>query len=221
MFGQVYTYPDNPRFKKIQAAANLNNLIVTEAPNFQMMVTNRTPEFLSKFPLGKAPAFEGADGTLLFESDAIAQYVAESGPAKDQLLGVTAAERAVIRQWISFAEGEAMGAVVMFAVWAMKLMPYDEAAEKKNLEKLERALGAVETYLGIGEKKFIAGGEKLSLADISLVAGFYWGFTTVIDEEMRARFPRVIEWYTRIIESEGVKEAFGEKKFLKEKVAFV
>jgi elongation factor 1-gamma len=57
-------------------------------------------------PFGKVSAFEGADSTKIVESDAIAQYVAESGPAAGQLLGTTPAERAAIRQWISFTNGE-------------------------------------------------------------------------------------------------------------------
>ena len=44
--------------------------------------TNKSPEFLKKFPLGKVPAFEGSDGLLLTESNAIAYYV-----ANDELRG--------------------------------------------------------------------------------------------------------------------------------------
>jgi elongation factor 1-gamma len=39
-----------------------------------MGVTNKSPEFLAKFPFGKIPAFESADGFRLFEGDAIARY---------------------------------------------------------------------------------------------------------------------------------------------------
>ena len=35
---------------------------------------NKKPEYLSKFPHGKIPAFEGKDGFLLTESYAIARY---------------------------------------------------------------------------------------------------------------------------------------------------
>lgn len=35
---------------------------------------NKKPEFLSKFPHGKIPAFEGADGFKVFEASAIARY---------------------------------------------------------------------------------------------------------------------------------------------------
>jgi elongation factor 1-gamma len=35
---------------------------------------NKKPAFLSKFPHGKIPAWEGKDGVLVFESAAIARY---------------------------------------------------------------------------------------------------------------------------------------------------
>lgn len=219
-FGKIYTYPNNPRVKKIQAVANLSSLEILIDPDFQMGVTNRSPEFRAKFPLGKAPAFEGSDGTLLVESDAIAQYVAESGPAKDQLLGVLPAERAQIRRWISFAEGDIMGAVVPFALWHMKLASYDEAALEGYLANLERALGALETHLKTGNQKWLATADKLSLADISMAAALAWGFVTLLDQELREKYPSVVAWYERTIESDGVKEAFGEKKFTEKRPSF-
>jgi elongation factor 1-gamma len=41
---------------------------------FEPKVTNRTPEFLEKFPAGKIPAFEGADGFKVIETYAISKY---------------------------------------------------------------------------------------------------------------------------------------------------
>ncbi|KNG88487.1 translation elongation factor eEF-1B gamma subunit [Aspergillus nomiae NRRL 13137] len=219
-FGKIYSYPNNPRVMKIQAAGNLNSLNITVDPNFQMGVTNRSPEFLAKFPMGKAPAFEGTDGTLLFESDAIAQYVAESGPAKDQLLGASAVERAHIRQWSCFGEGDGMGAVVPFALWHMKLAQYSAEELEAQLAKVERVVGAVEAHLKAGDRKWLATEEKLSLADISVAAALNWAFGLLLDEELRAKYPAVVAWYERTIESEGVKQAFGEKKFIDKRPAF-
>ena len=45
---------------------------MTVAKDFVFGETNKTPAFLKKFPLGKVPAFEGSDGVLLTESNAIA-----------------------------------------------------------------------------------------------------------------------------------------------------
>lgn len=183
-----------------------------------MRKTNRSPDFLSKFPLGKVPAFESADGTVrLFESDAITQYIAESGPAAGQLLGSTAAERAVIRQWIVFAEGEVMGSVVKLVLWRVGLSSFNEASEKAGMVSLERALACLETHLD--GRTWLASEGKLTLADISAAAALVWGFSMVIDAEMRTKYPRVVDWYKRTVDSDGVKQAFGQVKFIEKRQA--
>jgi len=179
--------------------------------------TNRTPDFLSKFPLGKVPAFEATDGTCLFESDAITQYIAESGPAAEQLIGATPAERSTIRQWICFAQGEILDPVTQLALWRLNIRPYDAKTEQTNLERLERSLTCLETYLQ--GRTWFAGGDKLSLADITVASALVWGFSMAIDAEMRPKYPTVISWYERTLESKGVKEAFGEKKYVEKRSA--
>ena len=49
---------------------------LTVSKDFKFGETNKSAEFLKIFPLGKVPAFEGSDGTLLTESNAIAYNVA-------------------------------------------------------------------------------------------------------------------------------------------------
>merc|ERR1712142_919229 len=80
--GTLYTYPDNFRAFKALVAAKYSGANVTVAKDFVFGETNKSAEFTKKFPLGKVPAFEGSDGTLLTESNAIAYYV-----ANDELRG--------------------------------------------------------------------------------------------------------------------------------------
>ncbi|KAJ5779919.1 hypothetical protein N7457_005079 [Penicillium paradoxum] len=213
-FGTIYSYTPSPRVMKAQAVANLNGLELT-VPEFAMGKTNRTPDFLSKFPLGKVPAFEGADGTTLFESDAITRYIAESGPAADQLLGSTPATRATVQQWISYAQGEILDPVTHLIRWRFGLVPYNEQLEEANLARLERSLDCLETHLK-GRTWFLDG-EKLSLADITVASALLWGFSVAIDAEMRQKYPSVVTWYERTLEAEGIKGAFGEKKFIEKR----
>ena len=52
----LYTYPENFRACKVLIAAQYSGVevkVVSEPPEFQLGVTNKTPEFLAKFPLGK------------------------------------------------------------------------------------------------------------------------------------------------------------------------
>ena len=75
--GTLYTYPENWRAFKVLIAAQYSGAqvrVLSAPPHFHFGQTNRTPEFLRKFPAGKVPAFEGDDGFCVFESNAIAYY---------------------------------------------------------------------------------------------------------------------------------------------------
>ena len=177
---------------------------------------NRSPEFLSKFPLGKVPAFAASgDGPNVWDSDAIAQYVAESGPAAGQLLGTTPAEHAAIRQWICFGASEVMDPVTQLTVPRIGLAAYDEAKEVAALGRIGRSLDCLEIHLK--GKTWLASSDKLSLADISVASSLTWGFAFTIDADMRKKYPNVLEWYERTFETKGVKEAFGPKTFVEKR----
>ncbi|RAL04851.1 glutathione S-transferase family protein [Aspergillus ibericus CBS 121593] len=220
-FGLIYTFTrvPNPRLMKIQATANLNQLELTLTPNFTMRKDNKSPEFLADFPMGKVPTFRGADGLLLFESDAITRYIAENGPASAQLLGRTPSQRSLIHQWICFANNEIIEAVLFCVLWRMGRREYNEAFEKVSLERLERGLNCLEGYLqGKGQgQRWMVSDDELSLADISLASALYWPFAFVVDRDMRRRYPGIVSWYLRTIGSEGVRQAFGEKNFVEKR----
>ncbi|KAL5365941.1 glutathione S-transferase [Aspergillus floccosus] len=208
--GLLYTFNfmPNPRAMKIMAVANMNNLELDVTPDFVLRRDNKTPEFLADYPMGKVPAFRAADGLKVFESDAIAQYVAESGPCYEQLLGHNITERTIIRQWICMANNEIMEPILPLVLWRVGRRVFDQKIETINLEKLERGLNCLEGH--IKDRMWVATDVKLSLADISMASALYWGLKFVIDEEMRHVYPGIMAWYKRTLESEGVQEAFGE-----------
>ncbi|KAJ4993150.1 Elongation factor 1-gamma 1 [Stagonosporopsis vannaccii] len=209
--GTIWTYPFNPRAIKIEAAAAVNNLTVNYAPEFAMGITNRSSKFLDDFPMGKVPTFKSSSGLTLFESDAIAQYAAESGPASSQLLGSDVEERAVIRQWISFADHELNEPLTTLILWRYGMGSFNKEAEDSALQRLHASLTVLEKHLR--NCQWIAS-EQLSLADISVAAGLYWGFAQVIDGKLRNQYKNTTQWYLRVIGSESVKSAFGEKNFV-------
>ncbi|KAF4440860.1 fusarin C cluster-translation Elongation factor [Fusarium austroafricanum] len=212
-FGKLYTHIPNPRAFKILAAARLNNLTI-EFPPYEHFVTNKTDEFLAKFPTGKAPAFEGSDGTYLVESDAIAQYVAQSGPRAGQLLGRDALTAAKIRQWICFFDGEVNSTALDLLRWRFGVTPFDEATETKALAQLTYGLSVLEKHLNTDS--FLAG-EELTLAHLTGAGVLSWAFQHIIDEPMRKQYPNVVAWYLKIIQNEEVKEVFGEPDFIKKR----
>ena len=56
LFQTLYTYPDSFRANKALIAAQYSGAevnVISDPPQFVLGKTNKTPEFLEKFPLGK------------------------------------------------------------------------------------------------------------------------------------------------------------------------
>ncbi|KAL5332693.1 glutathione S-transferase [Aspergillus crustosus] len=217
-FGTLYSYPGNPRAAKIQAVANLGGLTITNG-DFTMGQTNREQSFLSRFPLGKVPTFTSASGLHLSESGAIATFIADSGSARNQLLGSDASERALIRQWIDIAEGELTTNAMTCLYPRFGFRKFDAAAEEFAIGAMERVLAVLEKHLTSGQGRQFVATDKLSLADITLVQSLSWGFKLVLDQEVREKYPAVMEYFKRVLGSQGVKEAFGEVEFVEKRSA--
>ncbi|KAL2782726.1 hypothetical protein BJX66DRAFT_345573, partial [Aspergillus keveii] len=75
-FGKLYGLPDNPRTISILVAAKHNDLelelVETQASSSSEFNTSAAYQKIQ--PLGKIPAFEGANGFTLSEAIAIAVY---------------------------------------------------------------------------------------------------------------------------------------------------
>ncbi|KAK4157781.1 glutathione S-transferase [Chaetomidium leptoderma] len=208
-FGRIYTYPNNYRVQRAQAIAAINGLTIETVPDFQIGVTNRTPEFLAKFPLGKVPAFESGDGSfVLTEGQAIARYAAESGPKADQLCGKDVKTRALIEQWSCFAEQDlASNLTPPLLMCLAKFIPYDEAKYEQHVAAFERGAKAVEAALQ-GGKQFLVG-EQLTLADVMVAGVLFLAGKFVMDKEMRKDLPLVEAYLKRVMDVPEMKEAFG------------
>ncbi|KAK8017053.1 hypothetical protein PG993_015242 [Apiospora rasikravindrae] len=218
-FGKIYSYPGNFRVQRAQVVAAINGLEVEVPGDFQMETT-KTPDFLAKFPMGKIPAFEGADGFCIAEGAAIAMYLAGSGPKREQLLGQATdlQTRARITEWICFAETELNPQVLpAFVMCVLKYMPYSEAAYNNANNNLERALKRVEKAVE-GGRKFLVG-EQLTMADIMVAGPLFFGLGFLIDNKMREVAPGAIKYLDGLAEMPEFKNVFGEIKKCETRVA--
>ncbi|KAI1482355.1 hypothetical protein K445DRAFT_313504 [Daldinia sp. EC12] len=196
-FGKIYTYPGNFRAERAQVVGAYNGLDVPIVEDFKMNVDNKTPEFLTKFPMGKVPALECADGFCIAESGAICYYLARSGPKKDQLLGTDPKTQSLIDQWSFFAENELVENIMPPAIMAFfKLMPLDNARYDRCAANIERALKRIEVALKDGQKYLV--GDNVTLADIMVASVLFFASKYLIDAEMRKEVPNVVAWAQRL-----------------------
>ncbi|KAI2465884.1 glutathione S-transferase [Annulohypoxylon bovei var. microspora] len=191
-FGKIYSYPNNFRVERAQVIAAFNGLEVPLA-DFKMGVDNVTPEFKAKFPMGKVPAFEGADGFCVAEGAAIATYIALSGPKKAQLIGADAKTQATISQWVFFSENELVGNLLPPAAMVVfKMMPFNEQLYDTCVSRAERAIKRVEAALEGGKKYLV--GDQVTLADILVSSTLFFAAKYLVDAEMRKEIPNVVAW---------------------------
>merc|ERR1712002_1391224 len=200
--GTLYTYPDNFRAQKALVAAKYSGADVKVASNFVFGETNKTPEFLKKFPLGKVPAFEGSDGTLLTESNAIAYYV-----ANEELRGGSdAAARAQVVQWMSMADSDILPAACTWVFPTMGIMQFNKNATERAKEDIKGVLKALNDHLLA--KTFLVG-ERISLADIAVACTLLSLYKQVMDPSFRGAYQNVNRWFTTIVNQPKAKDVLG------------
>jgi len=201
--GTLYTYPDNFRAQKALVAAKYSGAQVTVAKDFVFGETNKSPEFLKKFPLGKVPAFEGSDGVLLTESNAIAYYV-----ANEELRGGSdAAARAQVVQWMGMADNDILPAACTWVFPTLGIMQFNKNATDRAKEDIKAALKTLNDHLLT--RTFLVG-ERVTLADIAVACTLLSLYKQVLDPNFRGSFGNVNRWFTTVVNQPNVKTVLGE-----------
>jgi len=179
-----------------------------EVRHVELGPSQRSAEHLRRQPFGQAPAIE-EDGLVLFESGAIALYIAERS---DALLPRDQIGRARAIAWLFAALNsvetatQQLGEIDFFhkdATWARERRPQVEAFVKDRLSMLARALGDKD-YI---EGRFTVG--DLMMADVLRVirdSGLFEQYPTLKSYsercEARPAFQRALK-----AQVEGFKEA--------------
>jgi len=201
--GTLYTYPDNFRAQKALIAAKYSGAQLSLAKDFKFGETNKAPEFLKKFPLGKVPAFEGSDGVLLTESNAIAYYV-----ANDELRGGSeASARAQVVQWMAMADNEILPAACTWVFPTMGIMQFNKNATERAKEDVKTALTTLNDHLLT--RTFLVG-ERLTLADIAVATTMLSLYKQVLDPAFRKPFVNVTRWFTTVVNQPHAQAVLGE-----------
>ncbi len=157
--------------------------------------STRTAEFLKRNPNGRVPTIELADGSHLWESDAILYYFAEGTrfwPAEKRL-------RAQALQWMFFEQysHEPFIAVVRHWVAHLGRTPQNEPQLPDKIARGYQALGVMESHLKHND--FFAG-PAYSIADIALYAYTHVAHEGGFD---LARYPGITAWLARVAAQPG------------------
>jgi elongation factor 1-gamma len=203
----LHTGKTNKNAFKAIIAAEYSGVQVEVTPNFEMGVSNKTPEFLKMNPIGKVPVLETPDGPI-FESNAMARYVTRLVP-DNPLYGSSLIEYARIEQWIDFAAMEIDANISKWFYprmgWGVFLPPAEEAA----ISQLKRSLGALNTHLA--SNTYLVG-HSVTLADIIMICNLFLGFARILTKSFTAEFPHVERYFWTMVNQPNFHKILGEIK---------
>ncbi|KAF4375008.1 hypothetical protein G4B88_004759, partial [Cannabis sativa] len=177
---------------KALIVAEYNGLNIEFAPNFEMGVSDKTPQFINMNPIGKSPVLETPDGPI-FESNAIA-LARSNSKADNALYGSSLIEYidANLLTWFRPTVGRA---------------PYYGPVEEAAISGLKRGLGALNTHLASNTYMV---GHSVTLADIITTCNLVYGFTKLMTKAFTSEFPHVERYFWTMVNLPNFKKIFGE-----------
>ncbi|KAI0497922.1 hypothetical protein KFK09_021160 [Dendrobium nobile] len=197
----------NKNALKTLIAAEYSGIEVELVKDFQMGVSNKSPEFLKMNPIGKVPVLETPDGPV-FESNAIARYVTRL-KAENPLYGSSLIEYAQIEQWIDFSTNEIDINLTRWISPRLGFVQYNAQVEELAIASLKRGLEALSIHLA---KNTYLVGHSVTLADIILGCNLYYGFTRIMTKSFTSEFPHVERYFWTIVNQPNFRKIVGEVK---------
>ncbi|XP_054801172.1 elongation factor 1-gamma-like isoform X2 [Prosopis cineraria] len=197
----------NKNTYKIFITAEYSGVEVKLAPNFEMGVSNKTPQYLNMNPIGKVPVLETPNGPI-FESNAIARYVARL-KSDNALYGSSLIDYAQIEQWIDFSTLEIDANINAWYRPRNGQAPYHLPVEEAKISALKRALGALNTHLA--SNTYLVG-QSVTLADIIMTCNLHRGFTRLMTKGFTSEFPHVERYFWALVHEPKFQTIIGDVK---------
>ncbi|HEX6412669.1 MAG TPA: glutathione S-transferase N-terminal domain-containing protein [Burkholderiales bacterium] len=154
-------------------------------------------------PLGKIPTLILDDGSALYDSRVIVEFLDGKSPI-GRLIPEDLRERVAVRRWEALADG------VLDAGLLVRYESLRDATERsrawtdKQLARIRR--GMAEMAGGLGERAWCHG-ERYSLADIAVGCCLGWlGFRKPGDVDWHAEYPSLAKHYEKLM----ARPAFAE-----------
>ncbi|KAL0952698.1 hypothetical protein HGRIS_006934 [Hohenbuehelia grisea] len=217
MSGTLWTTPEQGKGKAIRAVAAFADLKIDLPAQYTHFEDNKKPEFLAKFPHGKIPSFEGADGFKLFEGSSIARYLATLAP-NSGLIPSDPKDAALVDQWVHLAESE-LEVANSTIFWLVKgtIPQYSKPIHTFYAERGLRVLNTLNKHL---ETRTYFVGERITLADILIAGVVKVSVSLYADASVRPQIPHVIRHLETIVNHPKLKEAFGPIEYAEKAVQF-
>ncbi|KAL0491586.1 elongation factor 1-gamma [Acrasis kona] len=204
----ILSYPNNLWTKKVFVAAEYGGIAdkISYPSDFNMGVSNKTEEFLKISPLGQVPCLkiDGTD-TGIFESNAIAKFIARVGNDKEGLIGADDVQMSLVDAWIEFNTNILTKDIFDLFAFKMGYGQFNKEKFDKALESQTKGWSILEGHLNRHGNKFLVG-DRVTLADIIIGFSCSMTVTHALDSEFRSKYPRTVEYCKNLFEQEHFKK---------------
>lgn len=160
-------------------------------------LANKPEWFLARSPFGKLPLLIVDEGTTLFESSVISEYIDEAEPGR-RLHPEDALERAVHRGWVEVANA------LLGSLYGVMMAPEQDAA----MAARARVLGLLRRFEDqLGEGTYF-GGDELCMVDAAIAPGFQrlaWIVAAVPELDVFGDLPKVAAWADALVAHPAVQ----------------
>jgi glutathione S-transferase len=126
-----------------------------------MPAERKAPDHVARHPLGRVPALELDDGTVIFESAAICLQLADLHPEAGLIPPLGSADRALVYQWVLFAVTELEAP--LFRWLTERTEGTEGAAASPSRDRFAQAAAALEAALG--DRDWLRG-DRFTVADV-------------------------------------------------------
>ncbi|MBW4680839.1 MAG: glutathione S-transferase family protein [Microcoleus vaginatus WJT46-NPBG5] len=152
-------------------------------------IANKSPEFLKISPIGKVPVFVDEDGTTLWDSTLIVEYLDETYP-QPSFYPSDRAQRLQCRQWEELAD--TLGDNIV-GLWYQKRKgdKADAGDQGKYQAAIDRLLPILEQQLSTSPYLL---GTNWTAADVAALSSLGY-YTLRFGEEWQRQHPHLEQWF--------------------------
>ena len=148
-------------------------------------------------PLGKIPTLVLDDGTALYDSRVIVEFLDGASPIA-QLIPDERRERVAVHRWEALADGVTDAGILIRSELQRDKKERSKAWTDKQLARMKRGMAQMSADLG---ERALCLNDKYSLADIAVGCCLGWlGFRNPGDVDWHAEYPVLARHYARLME---------------------
>jgi len=204
---RIYSPKGHPNLLKSEITAHFGGVKVEVYEGFEFGKTNKTEEYLKLNPNGQVPTAVTDDGPI-WESTAIAYYVARVGHDSKGLLGDTPYHQALVDEWANFARSRFEGIYALYG-FNYGYGKYEKDKFDEALKKVTDGFAVIEKHLTQHGTAYLTG-NRVTLADILVFCHLTAAIRVSLTEANFEHYPKTRAYIGHILSNEHVLACIGQ-----------